>query len=158
MEEINSRLLGREVNCPFIFRYYFVKLYSNTECMFRLNYLLFLPLLGLVACGQPESDDAVEVTVPEVAVAPDSASFSFQLFDVIDSAGAMHGVGYDIYNGGKRMIHQTTIPGEPGINGFVSHDEAESVAKLVIEKMEANQGFPTISRAELDSLHITLQH
>lgn len=126
--------------------------------MFRTNFLLFLAFLGLCGCGESNLEAPVEVAVPVTVPAENPGTFSFQLFEVKDSATVMHGFGYDIYSGSKRMIHQTNIPGEPGNDGFANREEAERVAKLVVSKLEANQGFPTISRAELDSLGITLQH
>ncbi len=98
----------------------------------------------------------VTTSEPEVAVLQPE-SFSVTTFVVSDSTGKNLGYGYDIYNGTKKMIHQSTIPGEPGVNGFVSAEEAERVGKLVVHKLENNSGFPTINRSELDSLKITLQ-
>ncbi len=76
---------------------------------------------------------------------------------VIDSAGVSHGVGYDIYDGEKRIIHQTTIPGEQGVEGFVNDEEAGKVGEMVVRKLEAGGGFPTISHDELVALGITLK-
>jgi hypothetical protein len=72
--------------------------------------------------------------------------------------GESHGMGYDIYDGQKKVIHQITIPGEQGVNGFVNEDEAERVAAMVVEKLNAGGGLPTISHEELVSLGITLQN
>ena len=63
--------------------------------------------------------------------------------------------GYDIFNGEKPFIHQPNIPGVPGVLGFISKEEAEKTARLVIQKLEKNIMPPTITRNELDSLHIT---
>lgn len=120
--------------------------------MYRLIFSVFLMFL-LVACPEP-MEKPVQVTVP---VQASQADYSYQLFDNTDSAGVMHGVGYDIYDGSKRIIHQVNIPGEPGNDGFVNREEAAKVAELVITKLESASGFPTIMREELDSLGITLQ-
>ena len=64
--------------------------------------------------------------------------------------------GYDIYVHGHRMIHQASIPGLPGVRGFVRKKDAERVAALVIQKLEHNILPPAVTRHELDSLHIKL--
>lgn len=127
--------------------------------MFRGYFLIGLLVLAS-ACNEPEKPVEETVATVETAVVdrePGTGSFSYELFENIDSAGAMHGVGYDIYDGNKRIIHQVNIPGEPGTDGFINRDEAGKVASLVIMKLASASGFPTISRSELDSLGITLQ-
>jgi hypothetical protein len=109
----------------------------------------------MCACNEP-AKEPVQAAIDPV-VASTQMDYSLSTFENIDSTGKHLGYGYDILNGSKRMIHQTTIPGEPGINGFVSAEEAERVARLVLLKLESNSGFPTINRQELDSLKITLQ-
>lgn len=110
--------------------------------------------LVLTSCEEAEKTPVATV---EPVVAAQPAIFSVATFVVTDSTGKFLGYGYDIINGTKKMIHQSTIPGEPGVNGFVSAEEAERVGKLVVHKLENNSGFPTINRSELDSLKITLQ-
>lgn len=123
--------------------------------MFRPLLLLIFGLL-IFGCGESSTpaDNALPVPPPPP---PPTEFYSYQLFENIDSTGALHGIGYDIYNGNKRMIHQVNIPGEPGNDGFVNREEAEKVAQLVITKLQSASGFPTILREELDSLGITLQ-
>lgn len=122
--------------------------------MIRILTHVFASFLVLASCSHPEPrKEQVQPIVPT-----EESGFSFQIFPIIDSLGSMHGMGYDIYNGSKRMIHQTSIPSEQGNEGFISREDAEKVAKLVVSKLELNQGFPTISRADLDSLGITSQH
>lgn len=120
--------------------------------------LLLIPLLlclCLVSCEETGTSNEVSVTKPQVQSQP--SEYSATTFENTDSSGKFLGFGYDVFVGSKRMIHQTTIPGEAGINGFVSAAEAERVARLVITKLESGSGFPTVSRNELDSLKITLQ-
>lgn len=120
--------------------------------------VLFLPLLTfmfLASCDDAGKPTVVTVTEPQVQ--SQSSEYSATTFENTDSTGKFLGFGYDVFTGSKRMIHQTTIPGEAGINGFVSAEEAERVARLVITKLESGSGFPTVSRNELDSLKITLQ-
>ena len=127
--------------------------------MYRLNIFCFCIAISMVSgCQEPEVRESVENDVPLImTVADTNVVFSYEIFGVTDSMGVNHGFGYDIFQNSKRMIHQTTIPGEAGIDGFVSSEEAERVAKLVTQKMEAQSGFPTVNRVELDSLKITIQ-
>ena len=64
------------------------------------------------------------------------------------------GYGYDVFADGKRMIHQTTIPGRPGNSGFKKKSDAEKVAKLVIRKLKNNEIPPTITEEELRKLKV----
>lgn len=115
---------------------------------------LFLLFALLASC----SDAKPREEQSQPLLAPEESGFTFTIFPIIDSLGSSHGMGYDVYNGSKRMIHQTSIPGEQGNEGFSSREDAEKVAKLVVHKLELNQGFPTISRNDLDSLGIVLIH
>lgn len=60
--------------------------------------------------------------------------------------------GYDIYSDGKILIHQPTIPGVAGNDGFRSKSAAESVAKLVVKKISNGQMPPAVTLAELKEL------
>lgn len=62
--------------------------------------------------------------------------------------------GYDIYVDGRRLIHQTTIPGLPGVRGFARKKDAEKIAVLVIQKLQQHILPPAVSRREMDSLQI----
>ena len=50
--------------------------------------------------------------------------------------------GYDIYINNKRYIHQLTIPGMPGNNGFQNKPDAEKIAKLVIDQVQKKRDTP----------------
>jgi len=62
--------------------------------------------------------------------------------------------GYDIYLHGRLLIHQTTVPGLPGNQGFRRKKDAARVAVLVIQKVKQHIFPPSISAGELDSLQI----
>lgn len=62
--------------------------------------------------------------------------------------------GYDIYSNLKLTVHQPTIPGRPGKEGFKSKQDAEKVAELVIEKMKKGEMPPTVTQEELKNLGI----
>lgn len=65
------------------------------------------------------------------------------------------GWGYEIYANNTLLIHQTFIPSIQGKQGFVSEDQAKTIAKLVIKKMATSKDLPPITIQELDSCGIT---
>ncbi len=65
------------------------------------------------------------------------------------------GWGYYISENGKQIIHQETIPGVPGNQGFQSSEEAMKVAEFVRSKMDKGTFPPTISEEELQKLGIS---
>lgn len=65
------------------------------------------------------------------------------------------GWGYRILEKGKQIIDQQTIPGVPGNQGFLTSEDAQKVAELVIEKLEKGTFPPTISEEELQKLGIS---
>ncbi len=62
--------------------------------------------------------------------------------------------GYDIIVDGRVYVHQPNIPARAGNNGFISEEQAEKVAQLVLKKIKMNILPPTVSVDELDSLEI----
>jgi hypothetical protein len=60
--------------------------------------------------------------------------------------------GYDIYSDGKLLIHQPTIPGLAGVDGFKTRAGAENAAKLVEKKIANGQMPPTVSTEELKKI------
>ena len=65
------------------------------------------------------------------------------------------GWGYEIYVNNKMLIHQAFIPAVQGKKGFVSEDQAKTIAQLLIKKMSTSKEFPPITIQELDSCGIT---
>jgi len=64
------------------------------------------------------------------------------------------GWGYDVLVNDTLFIHQQQMPAVEGKRGFATHEEAASVAELIIYRMK-NKQLPTILLKDLDSLHIT---
>lgn len=61
---------------------------------------------------------------------------------------------YDIYKDKKVFIHQKSIPGIPGNDGFKNKSDAEKVARLVIKKLKKGEMPPSITTDELKSLKV----
>ena len=66
------------------------------------------------------------------------------------------GWGYDILNNNKLVIHQPTIPGQPGIVGFPSQEQAHRVGKWVVEKMQQTEAMPTLTNEDLRQLGVKI--
>jgi hypothetical protein len=92
--------------------------------------------------------------LPDVAkgsVSEQQAGFSYT-YAVIPSLNGTW--GYDILKGSKKVIHQESIPGLPGNEGFSSRGDAEKVARLVIEKLLSGEMPPSVTLTEMKSLKV----
>lgn len=59
---------------------------------------------------------------------------------------------YDIFKDGNICIHQNSIPGVAGINGFTTKEKAEKVAQLVVTKIQKGEMPPTVSQEEMKAV------
>jgi hypothetical protein len=59
---------------------------------------------------------------------------------------------YDIYKDGNISIHQNSIPGVAGINGFSTKEKAEKVAQLVVTKIQKGEMPPTVTQEEMKAV------
>jgi len=73
-------------------------------------------------------------------------------YKVIAAEG--NGYGYDVYADGRILIHQPTVPGQPGISGFRKKSDSEKVAELVIRKLKNGEVPPTVTEEELKKLKV----
>ena len=60
--------------------------------------------------------------------------------------------GYDILVDQRLTIHQITIPGMPGNEGFKTKEGAEGVARLVIVKIKKGEMPPSITIEEMKKI------
>jgi hypothetical protein len=65
--------------------------------------------------------------------------------------------GYKIFIDGQLSINQDIIPDVDGYHYFKTAKEAESVALLVINRLEHNIFPPSVSKHELDSLGVNYE-
>ncbi len=65
-----------------------------------------------------------------------------------------NGWGYDIKINGKTFIHQDVIPAINKSIPFNSKEDAEKVAKLIVEKIKKKQMPPAVSKEEMQKLGI----
>lgn len=86
---------------------------------------------------------------PGAQTVSQTSNYTYTIFSNPDKT-----FGYDIFDNGKKMIHQPNIPGRPGNKGFKSAADATKVAILVIEKIKKNLFPPTIGEKELKAFKI----
>ena len=90
----------------------------------------------------------------KVAENKDNRQYSNTKFEylVIDAPNKTY--GYDISADGKTLIHQTSIPGMSGEEGFRTKNDAQKVARLAITKIQRGEMPPTITSDELKKLNV----
>ena len=62
--------------------------------------------------------------------------------------------GYDILLHGRPLVHQPTIPGLPGNEGFTTKERAQTVAEFVVKKIRNNEMPPTVTIEDLNSMGV----
>ena len=62
--------------------------------------------------------------------------------------------GYNILIYGRPLVHQPTIPGLPGNEGFKTKEYAQKTAEFVIKKIRNNEMPPTVTLDELNNLGV----
>lgn len=80
-----------------------------------------------------------------------AANMQFQYF-VIKAANQTF--GYNVYADGNLYLHQPTIPGIAGTNGFADTASAGRVARFAISKIKTGEIPPTITLQELKQLKV----
>jgi len=62
--------------------------------------------------------------------------------------------GYDILVYGRPLVHQPSIPGLPGNEGFKTEEKARKVAELVVRKIRNSEMPPTVTIGELNGMGV----
>ena len=78
-----------------------------------------------------------------------NADLSYNIIDAPNNS-----FGYDVYAEGRLMIHQTSIPGLPGNEGFKTRDDAIKVAEMVMYKIRKGEMPPTVTSEEMKQLGV----
>lgn len=63
--------------------------------------------------------------------------------------------GYSIFINGSLYIEQKTIPGKTGNQGFLTYDQADQCARLVVEKIKEGEMPPTVNETEIHHIVIS---
>jgi hypothetical protein len=108
-------------------------------------------LVAAIVCALPhhimaQSQDSIMIKNESPV---NTMSLSFAIIPAASSTWC-----YDIYEEGRLLIHQPSIPALPGNVGFSTKEDAEKVARLVIEKIIKGEMPPTMTIEELDSLKV----
>ena len=136
---------------------------ENFACFFHaaayrrqhpLALLLTIFILGTVTHVHGQTKQQKDL--PQHATSPPAANRSIPQLSYEIIPASQNTYGYNILSGNKKLVHQPNIPGLPGNKGFLTKSDAEKCAKLVINKINNNIMPPTVTRQELDSLHIKL--
>jgi hypothetical protein len=78
-----------------------------------------------------------------------AAELSYRIIDAPNGT-----FGYDILSDGRRLVHQTNLPGMPGNEGWATREQAEQLAQLVIGKIQKGEMPPSVTAEELNDLNI----
>ena len=62
--------------------------------------------------------------------------------------------GYDILLYGRLLVHQPSIPGLPGNEGFSTKERAQTVAEFVVKKIRNNEMPPTVTIEDLNNMAV----
>jgi len=113
-----------------------------------------LPVLivSIAFFGQISAIFAQETAGKAKLPSADEIAKSNITYNIIVSEGG--GYGYDVFTDGIKIIHQPTIPGQPGITGFRTKSDSEKVAELVIRKLKNRETPPAITEEELKKLKV----
>jgi hypothetical protein len=115
-------------------------------------------VIASLSCNQQKQEETKTV-LPADAVAKqqsDAAKKHDSVYVELKMIKTNFGYGYEIYKNHQPFIKQDFIPAIEGRKGFVSEEEAQRLANYIIKKMtEGKMQFPSVTLAEIDSLHIT---
>ncbi len=99
--------------------------------------------------GEEQAPDTATTAEFPAAEAHTNAVLTFAVIDAPNGT-----FGYDVFSDGRLLLHQTNLPGQPGVEGCRTKADAEKVAAFVIEKIKKGQMPPTVETDELKSLGI----
>jgi len=124
----------------------------NTKRLLILSFIVAFLFCGLITSQaqsqvQLQSEQQQNASFP-AAYAYKHSAVTYKLIPGINGTW-----GYDILVDKKMKIHQPSVPGLPGNDGFKTKDGAEKTAKLVIDKMKKGEMPPTITVEELKQLN-----
>jgi hypothetical protein len=117
--------------------------------MKKITLLLFLLAVITSVQGKNPGFNLSDEPAHSRVVKQDELNYSYKIIPSINNTW-----GYDIYTGEKKIIHQGSIPGMPGNEGFKSKSSAKKVALLVIEKLKKGEMPPSVTSEELLNLKV----
>ncbi len=125
-------------------------------------------VLALTRCGggtsptadtTPEQPGSIsqEQQVPDTSTtaqfpAAEAHASAVLTYAVIDAPNGTF--GYDVFSNGQLLLHQTNMPGQPGVEGCKTKADVEKLAAFVIEKIKKGLMPPTVETEELRTLEL----
>jgi hypothetical protein len=130
--------------------------FLKTICMHSIRLSLLFITITLLLCGQITIQAQNQVQLPgqkqQKSDFPSEDAFKNSKITYKLISGINNTWGYDILVEHQMEIHQPSIPGQPGNEGFKTREGAEKVAKLVIKKMKKGEMPPSIDEKEMKRL------
>jgi hypothetical protein len=116
-----------------------------------MKYLLlfFTVTLSLTLNAQTKQVQLPAVAKPTSTKTQKNANYTYTIISAPNKTW-----GYDILMEKRLFIHQTSVPGLPGNEGFKTMTNAEKVAKLVIEKLKKGEMPPTVTIDEMKKFRV----
>jgi hypothetical protein len=118
--------------------------------VFLLPTLMFMLL---IFAGLPETAiSAADAPGKEAIKQKNPYANSEIAIKIISSANKTF--GYDVLVQGRTLVHQPSIPGLPGNEGFNTKKRARAVAEFVVKKIRNNEMPPTVTIEDLNNLGV----
>ena len=116
-----------------------------------MKFFLMLALMVVFYSSKGQSSDVYDSRVKDSRQdkTQEEIIYSFTIMQSVNNTWY-----YDIFKDGRRFIHQTSIPGLPGNEGFKNKSDAEKVAQLVIAKLKKGEMPPSVTVDELEKMKI----
>jgi hypothetical protein len=121
---------------------------------YHISYIfLAVQLILFIFLGFPGTSVAAEEAAGSVVKQQKNPYANEELAIKIIPA-ANNTFGYDIHLYGGPLVHQPTIPGLPGTQGFSNKERAQTVAEFVVKKIRNNEMPPTVTIEELNNMGV----
>ena len=129
--------------------------FTNCSVLIFLALALVVPaLVGAADTGK--SDTALKDVSSQQKVSAEEKPNPYKDADIsikiIPSSNKTY--GYDIILYGKPLVHQPSIPGLLGNEGFTTKERAQKVAEFVVNKIRNNEMPPKVSMEDLNSMGV----
>jgi hypothetical protein len=122
----------------------------KTQISLLLSFLLFTVIVDAqIPPESPPQPSQENTTEFPKASAYANSNLTYKVIDAPNSTYC-----YDVFADGRLMVHQTSVPGLPGNEGFKTKEDAAKVAELVIEKVRKGEMPPTVSIEEMKELKV----
>ena len=130
---------------------------KNSRTVFLVALFSLLVFMGvpseLISADQNQVKEEVKQTLKQETNKPENpyatAKISIKIIPAIHKT-----YGYDILVSGKPLIHQPSIPGLPGNEGFKTKKKAQEVAEFVVKKIRKNEMPPTVTVEDLKRMKV----